>query len=323
MVELKEIKHFANKVAVFLNPDKASYWHTITRNTLVVKPQELGRYYLDFSSKFDFPGKIDDNGIPLFSFRKEEYFYHPIVICQYALGIYEQLYKSNYKNEMLGKMFLNQAEWLLRNKTLLEIGTVWSMNFDIDEYGLYKPWYSVLTQGEAVSVLTRAFLLTKKNEFLQSAEDAIKMFDTPVSEGGLMNYFNGNLVFEEYPSTKRTVAVLNGFIFSLFGLYDLILLNNSPRASELFYKGILSLKKLLPFYDTGYWCRYYLFDYPKEYVASFTYMSIVFEQLSSLYYLTGEQIFLEYSKKWKEYSLNRFRKIRALIKKITYAKKLG
>jgi hypothetical protein len=102
----------------------------------------------------------------------------------------------------------------------------------------------------------------------------------------------------------------------------LFLLTKSKKAEILFNQGINSIKKLLPYFDTGYWARYYLFDYPKEYVASFTYISIMFEQLKVLHLLTGEEIFNEYSKKWKQYSENNIYKMRALIKKIFYANSL-
>ena len=91
-------------------------------------------------------------------------------------------------------------------------------------------------------------------------------------------------------------------MFILFGLNDLTLVNKNELAIELFQRGVQSLKKLLPYYDLGFWSRYYLFDYPKKYVASFTYHSLHYEQLKSLYFITGEEVFLDYSRKWESYS---------------------
>lgn len=316
------LNHFLNKAIVFFNPQKATYWHTITRNTIVSKPTELGRYYLNFESKLNYPEKMDSSGIPLYRTAGEPYFYHPIVICQYALGIFEHLLRSDFEDEKLKSDFFTQVNWLVQNAIDIGIGKVWYVGFNIPEYEVYKPWYSALSQGEAVSVLTRAFLISKDEKYLRLAEDSIKPFNVPVHDGGLLNHFNSLPIFEEYPSPKRPVGALCGFMFTLFGLYDLILANKNQLALDLFEKGIKSLKDLLPYYDIGYWSKYYIFDYPNSYVASFTYHSLQFEQLKTLFILTGEKTFQVYSEKWESYSKNSFFKLRALLKKIFYAKTL-
>lgn len=317
-----KLNHFLNKVVVFFNSDKATYWHTITRNTLNEKPSKLGRYYLNFESKLNYPEKMDSSGIPLYKIYYEPYFYHPIVICQYALGIFEHFYQSNFSDEKLKTAFFIQVDWIEKNASNLGSGKVWYVEYNIPEYGLFKPWYSALSQGEAVSVLTRAYLISKNEKYLTLAEKAIKPFDIEVHNGGLLSYFNSIPIFEEYPSPKRTVGAFCGFMFVLFGLYDLILANKNKVASQQFEKGIESLKKLLPYYDIGYWSKYYLFDYPKKYAASFTYHSLQFEQLKAFYFLTGEKLFLEYSEKWEDYSRRITNKVRALSNKLLYARKL-
>lgn len=261
---LSNLELFFNKVIVFFSPEKASYWHSVTPNILNEKPVSIERYYLDFNSKINYPQEFDKMGIPLYNTPENGITYFPIVICQYALGIYEHLFRSDFTDQQLRNKFLAQADWLIINKNNISNGSVWYINYNRQEFGLVNEWISAMAQGEAVSVLTRAYFLTKDEVYLQVAEEAINMFDVPVKNGGLLNYFKGYPVYEEYPSTYRTVAVLNGLIFAIFGLYDLILTNNSSRAKQLFDNGIESLKELLPYYDTGYWCRYYLFDYPKK-----------------------------------------------------------
>lgn len=314
-----KLLNYINKTLVFIRPEKANYWHTITRCTIDKRPDKLVRYYLNFESKLDYPKKFDENGIPLWKTNDEPYFHHPIVICQYALGIFEHLYQKNFSDADLKVKFIKQADWLKNNYKEIDCGKIWFIYYDIPLYRIKKPWYSALAQGEAVSVLTRAYLLTKDDSYLKLAEDAIKPFFVEVKDGGLINYFNSIPIFEEYPSRIRTVGVLNGFMFSLFGLYDLILIKKSNDAEELFKEGIDSLKKLLPYYDTGYWARYFLYDYPKKYVASYTYISLMYEQLKVLYLLTDEKILLEYSQKWKTYTEKSWNKLRALFEKIFYA----
>lgn len=313
------LSHYINKIIVFFKPAKATYWHTITENTLDCVPQKPGRYYLNFQSKLNYPEKFDENSIPIWRNKNEEYFHHPIVICQYALGVFEHLYQKNYQDDSLRSSFISLADWLKNNFVEINCGKVWYIYYDIPLYRIKKPWYSALAQGEAVSVLVRAYYLTNDRSYLELAEDAIKPFFVEVKDGGLLNYFNSIPIYEEYPSPIKTVGVLNGFMFSLLGLYDLILTTQSKNATKLFTTGIESLKKLLPFYDTGYWARYFIFDYPKNYLASYTYINLMSEQLKALYYLTNEEIFLFYSTKWKEYSGKLQNKFKALIKKLFYA----
>ena len=59
--------------------------------------------------------------------------------------------------------------------------------------------------------------------------------------------------YEEYPTTPP-LFVLNGFIYSLFGLYDLAQVatgDAKQTAQKLFDDGMASLKVMLPFFDSG------------------------------------------------------------------------
>lgn len=316
------VSHYLNKIIVFYFPEKANYWHTVTPCKIDRKPNKLGTYYLDFISKADFPGKFTNEGVPLYDYPNKEPFVHPIVVCQYALGLYEKLLRNDFTDHVTMNKFLIQTEWLRHNWIKSVDSAIWQIWFDIPEYRLFQPWYSALAQGEAVSVLTRAYLLTGDEGFIKLSEKAIVPFNLPVNKGGLINYFDNIPIFEEYPSPFRTVGVLNGFIFSLFGLFDLYLLNQNQNAARLLNMGIDSLKKILKNYDLRFWSQYYLFDYPKSYTSSSTYHRIMFNQLEAMYFLTGEKLFFDYAKKWQSYERNYFYKTRALFDKLVYSKKI-
>lgn len=318
-----DIKNFINKIIVFYNPDKAGYWNIITRCCISERPKELSRYYLDFSAKADYPGRFTRDGIPLYSFFGQPEIEHPIVIAQFAFGIFELLHQSDFENQILKNKFIELADWFIKNKVQKLGGVGWLVNYQIPEYGILSPWISALAQGEAISVLTRASLLTGNNDYSDIAELALIPFETDVVDGGLVNYFNNVPIYEEYPSPLKTVGVLNGFVFSLFSLYDLLLLTQSSNAEKLFNNGIEALQKLLPYYDIDYWSRYYLFDFPKKYTASFTYQSLMAEQLKALYFITGEILFKDYSDRWLGYTKSILNKNRALIHKIFYARKFS
>jgi heparosan-N-sulfate-glucuronate 5-epimerase len=322
-MKFNDLKGYLNKIFVFYFPNKAEYWNSITPCCIFEKPARLGRYYLDFSSKANYPGAFSDYGIPLYSFRGQPNIEHPIPIAQYALGMYELLYRKNFTDEKLKNRFLAVVQWFEKNKVDVKNGKSWYIYNKYPEYGLTYPWISAMAQGQAISVLTRAALLTKNINFEELAIEAIIPFEFEVKDGGLVNHFKSIPIYEEFTTPIRTMAVLNGLIFSLFGLYDLILFNNNNKARNIFDQGTDSLKKVLPYYDFKYWTRYYLFDYPQKYYSSFTYHILVAEQLKAMFYLTGEEQFKVYSEKWIGYSKNFIKKTRALLGKLLYANKVN
>ncbi len=322
-MKIKDWKNYINKIFVFYSPDKAGYWNSITPCCISERPRNLGRYYLDFSSKVNYPDSFSAEGIPLYSFRGQSYIQHPIPIAQYALGLYEHLLGKENPDELQLNKFLRVAMWFDENKIDIKEGKSWYIYNEYPEYGLTYPWISAMAQGEAISVLTRASLLSKNNSFEELAVKALVPFEYEVKDGGFINYFNSIPVYEEFTTPLKTMAVLNGFIFSLFGVYDLILLNNNEKAKDIFHKGADSLKRILPYFDIDYWTRYYLYDYPQKYYSSFTYHILVAEQLKAMYCLTGENQFNFYSEKWLSYTKSFIKKTRALFGKLIFANKIA
>ena len=322
-MKLQKYKDYFNKISVFYKPDSSNYWNSITPCCISKKPEKLGRYYLNFTSKIEYTGQFDENGIPLYRRGNSEIIYHPIVICQYALGLFECIFPGEDENSENRKKFIRQADWLLENAENNAAGKGWNINYDISDYNLKAPWMSAMGQGEAISVLTRAHLLTGIGDYLLTAKEALNLFEFSVSDGGVVNKFKSYSVYEEYPSPSRTVAVLNGFIFSLFGLYDLAIYDRDEKATKLFNSGIDTLSSIIKYYDIGYWSQYYLFDNPRHYPASYTYHVLGAEQLKALYLITERKVFLEYSEKWAAQSKKSFNKFRTLLTKIFYAHKLS
>lgn len=321
-MNFKKFLDFWDKGKIFFMPDAANYWHTITPCNINIPPTKPGKYFLDFSSKADYAQEFDKDGVPLFKHLDEiPQSYHPIAICQYALGLYDLLFDSGFNNMSYKNKFLIQADWLVANKSGNNNGAVWYFNYPDMRYNISPNWCSAMAQGEAVSVLVRAYSLTSEKIYLETAEAAIVPFKINVSDGGVLGIFNSIPVYEEFPASKIT-GVLNGYIFSLFGLYDLLLTNGSSVAQSLFDEGINSILKLLKYYDLGYWSRYDIYEYPLKNPASYTYHCLHVEQLKVLYILTGNKIFFEYSERWNNQSKNIINKIRALSQKIIYLRKM-
>lgn len=63
-------------------------------------------------------------------------------------------------------------------------------------------------------------------------------------------FFGEYTFYEEYPTEKPT-HILNGFIFSLLGLYDLYDLTKNEDAYRLYKDGLNTVENLITAYDLG------------------------------------------------------------------------
>ena len=94
--------------------------------------------------------------------------------------------------------------------------------------------------------------------YLDAALNATKAFHYLAKESGVQAIFMQKYKwYEEYPTNPPTF-VLNGFMSSLIGLYDLVHATTAARGKEaaaeaegLFKDGFESLHAMLPLYDTG------------------------------------------------------------------------
>lgn len=105
---------------------------------------------------------------------------------------------------------------------------------------IYSCRLSAMGQGQAISLLSRAFYHSGGNEvYLNTAYAALKPFKVLSKNGGVLSEFM-NLYpwYEEYP-TVPPIFILNGFMYSLIGLYDLFSL--APIDSQVISNALLLL----------------------------------------------------------------------------------
>ena len=278
------------------------YWHGESSIGPNITPGILRGYYRDLRGKTFIRTKIKSNqGIPLIRLQGK-YILQPVTVCQVALGWYERWLDDDTFIYALDQ-FILLADWLVENSRFREhIGYVWPMQYGIATYSLAPGWISALVQGQAISVLIRAYEITKKDDYLQVASGATNPFKVSVfSGGGLFELSGGNIFFEEYPSHKG-VHVLNGFISSLWGLYDYYLSTRDDVVKNIYLQGVTSLINSLPLFDTGYWSRYSLLDhYSFSNVASPYYHRAHISQLRATNIIHENSKFLEYANTWDNY----------------------
>ncbi|QKY71107.1 D-glucuronyl C5-epimerase family protein [Lentibacillus sp. CBA3610] len=199
-------------------------------------------------------------GIPKTIYPHGAYF-NPSTIAQYGLQHYSLYLKTNDVSSK--NKFLRVADWFVNHQ---DSRGGWAYQFDHDFFPkrlnkLKGPWYSAIGLGMAMSVLSRAFYLTKNRKYRSYALQAKMLFKTPSAGNGVLAKFESNYLFYEECPTDPPSYVLNGFMFSLIGLYDLFKATNNNEAKWLYDRGIVTLKRMLPLYDLGNRTAYDLTHY--------------------------------------------------------------
>nr|CAD7444162.1 unnamed protein product [Timema bartmani] len=169
-------------------------------------------------------------------------------------------------------------------------------------------WYSAMGQGHAISVLARAYHHSGGDpQYLRSAVAALRPFRVPSAEGGVLSSFLGKFPwYEEYPTIPASF-VLNGFIYSLLGLYDLKTISSPDyvkEAADLFDQGMSSLKRLLLLYDTGsgtsYDLRHFTLGSPPN-LARWDYHATHVNQLLLLATIDRDPLLISTAERWIGY----------------------
>ena len=212
-------------------------------------PGKIGGYYIDLTRKANWTGTNDINGIPLNVLSNGKTVYFPITIAQMALANYDLWLDNGDKNNK--DLFLKLANWLKTNQ-------------DVNG-GWINPWmylrsstvsnYSGLAQGEAISVMIRAYKLTGSESFLEACNKAYDLMLKPIDEGGCAVYSDNKIYIEEYPEIPRS-TVLNGWIFASFGVYDLMLVTSKASIQKVYTSILRSVEQSLDLYDSGSWSYY-------------------------------------------------------------------
>lgn len=258
---------------------------------------EIAGYYNDLTEKVT---KDDPNIlVPKYHVDTGEEIYFSIGIFQYGLAAYDLFLKTHdeiYKNKLIAC-----ADWAVVNQ---QADGGW-VTF---AYNKPEAPYSSMAQGEGISMLVRAAIVTDDQRFADAADKAKKFMLKPISEGGTTEYNGENVIF--YEDTDNPV-ILNGWIFSLWGLYDYCKYFGDEESDIILKKTFETLKRKLPDFDTKYWSKY---DDGKNICSPF-YHKLHIAQLNVMHDLFGDPIYKEFADKWKKYQDSFWYSKRAFIKK--------
>jgi heparosan-N-sulfate-glucuronate 5-epimerase len=197
--------------------------------------------------------RLDEHGIPLVR-RPTGWYRNPVTIAGVGLSMYS--YSVWNRDRAAMRSALRIADWLLGAQ---RHDGGWAYRFDFPVAGmgltLRAPWTSAMAQGMGISLLWRAYARTCRRSYLRSARRALLPLIRSVKRRGVLAHLRGGKFYEEYP-TRPASFTLNGFMYTLIGLYDLGRV--SPLAARLFRSGRRTLIHTLPLFDTGGISAYHL-----------------------------------------------------------------
>jgi hypothetical protein len=252
-------------------------------------------HYYVYSDRLFFDAmESDADGIPM---QRGRHFhtYNPAYIAWYGLMSLERWLRG--QDSAGRRTFLQQVEWLGTHAVERADGSVvWPFTVDWEEGAcrLKAPWISAMVQGLVISTLVRGYRITGEQRLLDHCHRASIVFEKNVEDGGVRTVERGGVIYEEYPGAPLP-GVLDGFLFSLLGLYDLFVQTEDPCAGNLFADGIEGLKHGLPFWDyKGKWSWYG----SHSYLCPPHYNKVNCALLSSLASLSGEQTLKRYAEAW-------------------------
>lgn len=258
---------------------------------------EVAGYYNDLTEKVtrDNPDIL----VPKYHVDTGEEIYFSIGIFQYGLAAYDLYLKSG--EDTYKKKLLACADWAVDNQQ--NDGSWVTFSYENPEHP-----YSSMAQGEGISMLIRAHIVTGNEQYMSAVRKAKDFMLKPISEGGATDYQGDDVYLYE---CTHDPLILNGWIFSLWGLYDYCKYIEDDRVKVVLNSTLKSLKKKLPEFDMKYWSKY---DDGKRICSPF-YHNLHIAQLKVMYDLFGNEIFKEYAEKWEAYQKSFWKPKKAFLKK--------
>jgi hypothetical protein len=262
--------------------------------------ETLGAYYIDMRPAVVhytddlYGGSFDEKGVPM-NAGSDGPHYFPVTIAQYGFMLHADWLETGSADTMATlEHCLAVLEQL---KTEDGQQCVWWHQHYEEKYGIEPPWASAMAQGEVISLYLRLWQALERPSLLETARKAYRFMQVPVEQGGVRRRDEqGNLWLEEYPS-KEPSFVLNGFVYALFGLYDLYRVGRDEEVKQDIDACINTLVRRLRDFDSRYWSNYDL--QKRELVRYYYQKNVHVPQLAVLEALTGHPCFGYYKERWE------------------------
>ncbi len=270
-----------------------------TEHEVLSQPYDPAGNYLNWASK----------GCP-HTARKVDYlgqlYFNPTTSSQDALRCHGQFVMGREPSEY----FFVHADLLVELQSE-DGGFQYPIRVQHEEYGSLEPgWVSAMTQGQALSVFARAYALTGDSGYLDAGAKAFANMQTPVNNGGtrasladLDPSLSGYVFFPEWLYDPIPIT-LNGYIFTLLGIYDwsLVVSPSQWNARFDFEAGIKTLERILRYFDFNGYTAYDLghLVYGLEPNVQPQYMTVHVYLLHALNSIVSNPTLQYYERVWAE-----------------------
>lgn len=261
--------------------------------------KELKGYYNNMKEKVTrLPNLLDTEDLPTTLTEDGRQVLFPVAIFQYGLGAYDLYLASEKSDKRYLRKFMQCVEWAVSNQ---EPTGAWN-NF----FFMYPQHpYGAMAQGEGASLLLRAYTEASEDRFLVSAQKAVDFMLKPIAQNGTSD---GDILLEY----THLPAVLNGWIFAWWGLYDFVtVIQDNGYYKDWLEKSCKALEAHLPTFSSNYWSMYDL----AHHIASPFYHHLHIAQMQAMFQLTGHDVFEQYAERWQHNEGSRLSYARAFVKK--------
>lgn len=231
---------------------------------------------------------------------------HPTAQAQYVLYTLLNNYRLSPNPDLLLRAQRNLDRML---SYAVDYGDGLFFPFEVD-FNLHRlpdeprraPWYSALSQGQALSAFCRYYSIVNDPRHLEIAHDIFRSLLIPFTDedtpGVTMVDSEGYLWLEEYPGV-RPDHTFNGLVFAMFGVYDYWDLTQDPEAFRILQGVAATIVRHYPtIRNPGHLSRYCV----SHIVRSASYHRHHTDQMMWLYTLTrdtrfarmADELFLDY-----------------------------
>jgi D-glucuronyl C5-epimerase C-terminus len=232
----------------------------------------------------------DSSGVIMYRFAGDgRLYYHPVQMAQMGLILVDNYRSSGiraYLDRAVAIANRMRAEGVAaRGGLYLPYRFPWVHG---DDMGL--PWYSGMAQGQALSFYIRLYGLRGRQVDLDTARLLYHtMTITDRSRRPWVSYIDGSgyLWYEEYPQATPD-HVLNGFDFSIFGLYDYWLATRDTSVRTHLQAALTTVRAYVARYRVPGGISYYCLGHK---VQMANYHALHIRQLRSLAAISSDPYF--------------------------------
>ena len=238
---------------------------------------------------------LDSDGIPQVWGRTTGLVYRPAFVAMYGLGRLNEYLQTGDQSFL--DIFVRQCSWLQDQAVFRNDGAVvWTHDFDLQDGPvlLKAPWVSANVQGFVISALVRYYRIKKVPEILGLLKKSLRVFQLDQEDGGVRVRAEGHIVYTEAPGLPEP-GIMDGFMRSLLGLYDLYVETGDQEVYDLFTQGIEGLRYFLPRWDYRKKWSWYA---NRHYLCAPAYHNLNRMLLEVLARLTNDAYFAEYARSW-------------------------